>query len=81
MDTKHISLIQEALGTEAKSGKNSGRKKSTEEQKVDETVEMKAFEEYHRNTHHGGGTRGNDSEEDEDDDGHPGGQRIGCQSQ
>lgn len=82
METKSIGLIQEALvDAKSSSGKNSGRQKGSEEAKVDETVEMKQFEEYHKNTHHGGGTSGNDSEEEDDDDSHPGGQRIGCQSQ
>jgi len=85
MDVKNMGIISEALQeTNKKSGrKNSGGKK--EESKngdvpVDETVEMKTFEEHHRNLHHGGGDRGNDSEEEEEEDSH-GGQRVGCQSQ
>lgn len=84
MDTKHIALVQEALSnTGSSSGKNSTKNKGTEEAKnqpVDETVELKQFEEHHRNTHHGGGTHGNESEEDEDDEGSAG-PKVGCQSQ
>ena len=85
VDTKSIGLISEALGDAKKAGgkSGSGRKKSGEEYKgeADETVEMKQFEEFHRNTHHGGGTAGNESEEDEDDGHGHHGQRVGCQSQ
>jgi DnaJ family protein A protein 2 len=59
VDDKSLALITEALGDSAK-GAVKGAGKKGEEKKVDgtydETVEMKAFEEHHRNTHHGGGT-------------------------
>jgi DnaJ family protein A protein 2 len=84
VDSKSLTLISEALGDSAKGAVKAGRKKSEEAKKedgaFDETCEMKAFEEKHRNTHHGGGTVGNDSDEEEEDHGH-GGQRVGCQSQ
>lgn len=76
IDKNQVTSITTALGATSK--------KPAEKPKgeVTETVEMKNFEEYHRNTHVGGGARGNDSEEEEDDEGHShGGQKVGCQSQ
>lgn len=72
MDAGKIQKIQEALGA----GKVAGKK-----EEGDETVVMKEFKEFHRNTHHRGGQGENDSEGEEDEDGHPHGQRVGCQAQ
>ena len=83
MDAKNMAIITEALGSSTAAKKtNSGKKEDAKDDgKVDETVEMKMFEDHHKNTHHGGGTRGNDSEEEEDEHQGHGGQRVGCQSQ
>lgn len=84
LDAKSMGLLTSALTglqKQATGGKKEEAKTAGDE-KVDETVEMKKFEEYHKNVHHGGGDRGQDSEEEDDDEGHGhGGQRVGCQSQ
>jgi len=74
LDAKSLQLITSALGPSKPL-----QKQASTEGAVDEVVEMKKFEEYHRNLHHGGGDKGNDSEGEEDDEGHGhGGQRVGC---
>lgn len=76
LDPKSMTLIQNALGAGGKkkgsAEKHGGKNEEHKDQHADEVVEMKKFEEFHKNTHHGGGERGNDSE-DEDDEGHHGG--------
>ena len=77
VDQKTMALLGDALSEQAKVVK---AKRSEEAKEASESVNLKQFEEHHRNTHHQGGTEGGDSEE-EDEDGHGQGQRIGCQSQ
>lgn len=75
MDKTQVGTITQALGA----GHKAAEKPKGE---IAETLEMKNFEEYHKNVHAGGGAHGNDSEEEEDDEGHGhGGQRVGCQAQ
>lgn len=73
MDPKACEMAKTALTGTFKGKKE--EKKTNE--KVEETVEMQDYKEFHRNAHHGGGDKGNDSEEEDGDD-QPGGQRIGC---
>ena len=71
LDAKSLQLISTALGADKPLQKQgTGGKKEEAKEQVDETVEMKKFDETQRNLHHGGGDRGTDSEEEEDDGGH-----------
>lgn len=75
LNTDQMSQVSEALQTQ--------KKKNAEKSGGDEevTIEMRTFDEAHRNLHHGGGTRGNDSDDEDDDEGESGGPRVGCQTQ
>jgi len=78
LDANSMELLASALSNTGLKKQSTGGKK---DEKTDEVVEMKKFEEFHKNLHHGGGDKGNDSEEEEDDEGHGHGQRVGCQTQ